>query len=40
MLEFLESNTNKNWKNINELDNLGMPKPIVEVLNKIKKWKD
>tara|TARA_X000000368_G_scaffold418066_1_gene416392 strand:- start:1507 stop:2556 length:1050 start_codon:yes stop_codon:yes gene_type:complete len=36
LLRFTESNANKNWKNINELDNLGIPKPIVETLKKIK----
>jgi len=36
LLEFLESNNNKNWKRINELDNLGMPKPIYETLMEIK----
>ena len=36
LLEFKESKRNKNWKNIYKLDNLGMPKPIFEVLKKIK----
>ena len=36
LLKFTDSKTNKNWKNINELDNIGMPKPIAETLKKIK----
>ena len=36
LLKFTESNANKNWKNINELDNLGIPKPIAAILKKIK----
>ncbi|MBI66138.1 MAG: A/G-specific adenine glycosylase [Candidatus Marinimicrobia bacterium] len=35
LLEIVNSSSNKNWKKINELDSLGMPKPITEALRKI-----
>jgi len=36
LLEFSDCKANKNWKNINEIDNIGMPKPIAETLRRIK----
>ena len=36
LLKLVDCNNNKNWKKINELDNLAMPKPITEALKEIK----
>lgn len=37
LFKLMKSDSNKNWKRIDELDSLGMPKPVTEIFRKIEK---